>query len=245
MDGTFSDMMAGVVRVSHPVEILLLWIMVICLALTVRLLPGVWRGAQDVTPRVVSFRDLCRLLVPMTVVYMLVLATRMFFFTRYVGPMLMVFTLLLCKLHAERSGNARFGFAFPAIAVCSALFAVALTHDTFREQSARKQLEGWYVQTGLPREQLEASMALDGWYELASGGHINEFRIQVPQNAFHARVLSAAIRACHGGFLPFTPVDSGRLRDLRLHDKLLHAHAAQDGPVSRVDPALLPCPVYQ
>jgi hypothetical protein len=207
LDGIFSDLMMGAITVPRPVELCVIWLCGNCLSLAM-----LWarqsaghRQEQEISSEAISFRTLCRLLLPMACVYMLVLVTRQYFFTRYLGPMLMVSTLLLCKLHAERSSNARFNVAVPVLMIAAAFVSVAATHDAFREQDARRQVERWYLAQGLAREQLEASMASDGWYELSSGGYINDARIRVPGAAYVADTTEHNVQACHIGFMSYTP----------------------------------------
>jgi hypothetical protein len=57
----------------------------------------------------------------------------------------------------------------------------------------------------MPRDQLEAGFAFDGWYQIERSGYINEVLIKVPAGAYKKLDLSPAMAVCHNFFLPFTP----------------------------------------
>ncbi len=78
-------------------------------------------------------------------------------------------------------------------------------HDVFRSTQAVLSLTDWYTAQGMPRDQLEAGFAFDGWYQIERTGYINEVLIKVPAGAYKPRDLSPAMALCHNFFLPFTP----------------------------------------
>ncbi len=66
-------------------------------------------------------------------------------------------------------------------------------------------LTQWYTSQGLPRDELEAGFAFDGWYQIQRTGYINEPLIKVPAGAYANHDLPPDIAPCHNFFLPYTP----------------------------------------
>jgi hypothetical protein len=147
---------------------------------------------------------------PFAIALFLLAITRESFFSRYLLPVVAAVIIWLIKLWSDQrrqsaaSGKLAAGAATLLVALYCA-FSVIELHDLFRSTQAVLSLTQWYTAAGMPRDQLEAGFAFDGWYQIQRTGYINEVLIKVPAGAYKERDLPRAMAVCHNFFLPFTP----------------------------------------
>jgi hypothetical protein len=190
------------------------WVFLIALAYSFGLLPIAVRtvhealaGSALLTTRgEISFRALTVLIVPFALAIFLVADSRESFFARYLLPALAALTIWLIKLWSDlRPERPGCGIAAPVVAAIYCAFIVIQMHDLFRYTATVLSLTQWYASQDMPRDQLEAGFAFDGWYQVQLTGYINEHLIKVPADAYVNRDLPLDIAACHNFFLPYTP----------------------------------------
>jgi hypothetical protein len=162
------------------------------------------------TDRNICFRDLVLITLPYFLISMLLIETRLGVWPRYVMGLEPMGAVWLLALYAKHSRGDR--FKMPAIitaAICCG-FAVALAHDSLSIPLQTLKLEQWAQANGLPREQIEAGMEADGWFEVSNGHTIHDPRILFPMGANVQKQLTAEQRACHrfwlSNFLDIHPV---------------------------------------
>jgi len=90
---------------------------------------------------------------------------------------------------------------FPAVSwlalLTFAVIAVAGTHDWFALFRARLQAAEQVRRSGVPRTAIQGGLEYDGWTQLEVVGYVNDSRIQIPPDAFHAPPPSTIARpAC-------------------------------------------------
>jgi 4-amino-4-deoxy-L-arabinose transferase-like glycosyltransferase len=158
-----------------------------------------------------SWRSLFVLLGPFTLAYLALLVPRagskgvlgITVFDRYLLPLLPVAIILALRLYQEQIQPHAPAFAFVTLAAFS-FFAIANTHDYFASERARLAAATELTSAGVPRTAIEASMEYVGWTELQANGHLNDSRIQVPSNAYHA-TSSNLTGECWFWFADHTP----------------------------------------
>jgi hypothetical protein len=153
----------------------------------------------------ISSRTLVRICLPYAAVCFLLVASRLTVWPRYALSFVPLGAVLLYRLYAETTDGKRMPLWTSAVVGLYVVLAVVETHDAFVAQNAPLALEQWYVAQGLPRERLESNMQMDGWYEVSTGHNVNEFRIRVPANAYHERLLPHDVLLCHTFSLQIFP----------------------------------------
>ena len=152
-----------------------------------------------------DFRSLLAVLWPYLLVVSGLVMTREGVWSRYVLPLLPALALLLYSLHAERTHRARLPVITAVAAALATILAVVRTHDDMLFEAALVRVQQRYLAMGLPRNQLEAGMSEDGWFEDSTGHHINEARIRNPKDAYHPRLLTPEQAKCHSYFVTMAP----------------------------------------
>lgn len=150
--------------------------------------------------------ELAVLLAPFTFAVFLLVSSRGSFWLRYLLEVMTALTIWMVKLWSDMArGKKAFGLAGPALVAVYCALSVMMMHDTFRDTAATLSLTQWYTDQDMPRDQLEAGYAFDGWYQIERAGHVYDRRIMVPAGVYMDRDLPRYVAQCHNFFLPNTP----------------------------------------
>jgi hypothetical protein len=190
------------------------WVFLLALAYSFGLLPIAVRAIYEaLTGRAllatrgdIDFKKLAVLIVPLALALFLLADSRESFFARYLLPVMAALTIWLVKLWSDlRPERPGCGIVAPVVTAIYCAFIVIQMHDLFRDTAAVLSLTQWYTSQDMPRDQLEAGFAFDGWYQIQRTGYINEPLIKVPADAYVNHDLPPQLAACHNFFLPYTP----------------------------------------
>ena len=160
---------------------------IICLASFLAVLFG---GEQRLSPaaskaNTVSWRDLGILLVPFSLAYMALLASRAsinLIYDRYELPM-MVLSLLVLTRYFQEKVQPNLPVSTLAMIVVFGAFAVAATHDLFSMYRGYLAATQELRASGVPDTAIRAGWENSAWIQLEKVGHIDEPRARVPRGA--------------------------------------------------------------
>jgi 4-amino-4-deoxy-L-arabinose transferase-like glycosyltransferase len=132
-------------------------------------------------------------LVPYSASLLLVSRTTAGIYPRYYLPFLPALTcgLLLCtrswsaQQHSRRDRRSLLGWL---LVVFFALRGIAILHDHFADTRARLAAITFLRQQGVPRERITSKWVIDGWEQIERAGYVNDAKILVPSDAYHAEV---------------------------------------------------------
>ena len=149
-----------------------------------------FRAAED-TPRLQSDSQILWLLVPYSLGYcallfLLALQAEVDY-DRYILGLMPAAIVLLIRLY-ELQIAPRLPVLSIAATALYALLAIAGTHDLFALQRARLAAIAELRAAGIPRPQIQGGFEYDGWTQLEFGGHINDPRIKIPEDAYHPNI---------------------------------------------------------
>lgn len=157
-------------------------------------------------PGQIDLSTLAVLLAPFSCVVFLLVISRGSFWSRYLLEVVTALTIWLVALWSSLTRPKQgCGVAAPILAAVFCAFSVIMMHDMFRRTAATLSLTQWYAAQGMPRYQLEAGYAFDGWYQIENAGHEYDRRITRPAGVYVDRDLPRDVAPCHNFFLPNTP----------------------------------------
>jgi hypothetical protein len=164
------------------------------IAVAVRLLLRYRREPLPETLRL-SNAALFWLLVPYSAVLLFLLLTRQVLYPRYWISIFPIAAIVIPICWRAWQGPTPFPRA--CIIAIALIFPASVIniHDVLASLRAQTQMEANYEAAGLPRNELEAGMILDGTYQILSQGHVNDHRITTPANTF-IKFPPSAPKAC-------------------------------------------------
>jgi hypothetical protein len=172
---------------------------VICLASFLAVLFG---GAPRLSPtahkaNAISWRELGILLVPFSLAYMALLASRAslgLIYDRYELPMMVLSLLALTRFYQEKVRPNLPVSTLALIAVFGA-FAIAATHDMFSMYRGVLAATQEIRSSGVPDTAIRVTWENGGWVQLEKVGHIDDPRARVPPGApvAHPAVVPAVL----------------------------------------------------
>lgn len=167
------------------------------------------RGGQESLIRQNSnWRNILLILGPFSLCYVLLLVPRaatIFLQDRYVLDLMPVAIVVLLVVYEQRVAPCLPAVSFVTIALF-AFFGIAGAHDTFAGERALVTLLESARASGVPRNSIQAGLSSDGWFQIESGGHINEPKIKVPAGAYNPDVPSLKLPVeCLSWFARYTP----------------------------------------
>jgi hypothetical protein len=181
----------------------LLWVCLVCACIAISMAIQTCRAPRAALDGEITFWSLFCLSLPCTLACVLLITTRESAWTRYILPVVPIWAALLYRLYADVTNNARLPMLTLGVTGLYAVASVCVAHDDFAESRAAKAAEQWYVAKGYPRQQLEASIGLDSWFEISNGHTFNEPRVRIPANAYHRRFISPELAACVSPYLSY------------------------------------------
>lgn len=190
------------------------WVLILALAFALGLMPIALRLAFEAATHKrhiesieqIGLHELAVLLLPFSLVTSVLILTRDSFWLRYWLEVVAAATIWLVKLWSDlNKEKQRSALVAPIMVAVYCAFSVILMHDTFRKTDAVVSSVQWYTSQGMPRDELEAGFALDGWYQIERTGYVNDERITIPAGAYVNHDLPRDIVPCHDFFLPETP----------------------------------------
>jgi hypothetical protein len=132
-------------------------------------------------------------LVPYGGSLLLVSQTTAGIYPRYYLPFLpaLTFGLLFCtrpwsaRRHFRREHRSLLGWL---LVVFFALRGIAILHDHFADTRTRLEAITFLQRQGVPRDRITSKWVIDGWEQIERAGYVNDSRIQVPPDAYHADI---------------------------------------------------------
>jgi hypothetical protein len=165
--------------------------------------PGV--PAPQGSSRSTSWQTLGILLGPFCVAYFALLIPRAMkggLYDRYLLPLLAIAILLLARYYQEKVRE-NLPWVCVILIFLTGAFSVAATHDKFSLSrgylSAIDQIES----KGIPATAILGPWEFDGWVEVEKVGHVNDPRIQVPQDAYVVHPVPFFPGDCNHGSLNY------------------------------------------
>jgi hypothetical protein len=134
----------------------------------------------------ISWKQMCLLLAPFTAAYMLIILPRpstYVLFERYALPLLCIAMLCLVRYYQERIQPQLPLVSLLLIAIM-AVFAVAISHNTFAFFRARVALAAELRANGVPDTSVDNGWEYNFGVQILRTGHINESKIVLPANAY-------------------------------------------------------------
>ncbi len=107
-------------------------------------------------------------------------------FDRYLLLLLPAANLTLLWLYQHRIQE-RVPLVAWLVAGVFGLYGTAATHDYIAAARARLEAASALTAAGVPRTRITAGVEFDGWTELETTGHINNFAIAIPNDAYKFR----------------------------------------------------------
>ena len=157
---------------------------------------------------VISGRDLCILLLPCTVAYMLLLVPRWIaldtILDRYLLFPEFVFLVFALRLYQQKL-HRRLPPAVWVTIAAAAVLDTAGMHDAFALFRAQSALLNRVVASGVARTEIDGGIQFNGWTELASTGHMNDPRVVRPAGMYIPRRVIQANDPCRTERLELTP----------------------------------------
>lgn len=183
---------------ARDLGLVLLIFAAFCGGLAIALGTRCMRESAGESPEKTSFRTLLLALLPYLLINGLLITTRNGMWPRYVMTLTPAVAALLLRIHAERSFDTGFRFSAAAAAFVMACFSIVTAHDTICFERPYLAVKTWALQHGIPRDQIEAGMPEDGWFEVSTGHTVHDPRIRYPAGANTLRPLTAGQMRCHG-----------------------------------------------
>ncbi len=158
----------------------------------------------------ISWKGMAWILVPFSLSYFLLLLPRGAFDQiqdRYLVGLTPAAVVFLLRLYQDRIKSTLPAISLITLAVF-ALYSIAGTHDFFSESRAQVSAIQMVEASGVPRRSIQAAFPSDGWVQIENGGHINEYRIQVPAGTYDPSPPPWKMLpdGCRDGFTKFAPV---------------------------------------
>jgi len=163
-------------------------------ALVASAIPFAWRKKDD----------LVLVLIPFSVFYFFMVATRLKIYDRYYLPLIFIATLMLVRVYVKHVSPHLPRICTFAIAVY-ALYGIGVTHDAFAFARARIQAVREVETAGIPRTSIEGGFDFDGWTELEQKGHVNDVRIDHPANSYRKLTATNLPKDCPSYFAGYFP----------------------------------------
>ena len=149
------------------------------------------------------------LLLPFTAATLLLLATRLAIFDRYLLPLFVVGLIVVLRFYQRRIADRLPSLTVVLIALF-ALLGISVIHDTFAMDRARVAAADELRRAGVPRSDIRAGFEYDAWTELERTGYVNDLRLRVPAGAYHPKELREVPPECQPYFEEHTPSFTGR-----------------------------------
>jgi hypothetical protein len=133
-----------------------------------------------------SWKQLATLLAPFTFLYLLLLVPRAtgLLFDRYLLPLLALALICLVRYYQDRI-YPQIPFAASLLIVVMAIYAIAVTHNTFSLDRARVVLAAELNANGVPDTSVDNGWEYNIDVEIQQAGYINEALILLPAHAYN------------------------------------------------------------
>jgi hypothetical protein len=152
-----------------------------------------------------TWHQLTVLLAPFTLAYMVLLIPRStgLLFDRYALELLLVAAIVLIRYYQDRI-HSQLPFAATLLVAVMAIYAIAVTHNTFSLDRARIALAAELNANGIPDTSVDNGWEYNFDVEVQRAGYINDARIVVPAHAY-APTPPPPPDICHMLFADDTP----------------------------------------
>jgi Dolichyl-phosphate-mannose-protein mannosyltransferase len=147
-----------------------------------------------------SNKELTVLLLPFSIAYFFLIATRLFLYDRYFLPLEFIAVIMLLRIYKP----ARLPKLCTVAIVVFAAWGIANMHDLFSFERARAEAAQTAVDAGLPRTSIEGGFEYDGWTELEQTGYVNVKNMNGMGKNYKPWSPSAA-EGCYDWFRPSSP----------------------------------------
>ena len=138
-------------------------------------------------------------------------------FDRYLLPPMVMAVGVALFVIRDRLEVSRPGVLAWSLLGVYALFGIAITRDHFAELRVRDQIAADLSAAGYQRTDITNGLTFDGWTQLSTQGHVNDYRIKTPAGTYRPDPNGEARKAIFW-YLPFTPVVEPRLAVQNLPD---------------------------
>jgi hypothetical protein len=162
--------------VRNPVRVTLTLLTLLGMAGLIRTDKGSTEPATATVPSSPSLRNLCALIAPFSVFYLVLLIPRSYshgLFDRYALPLMFFASVLLLRLYQDRLGR-RLPLIAPLLIALFAAYAIAGTHDLFARYRASAVALRELASAGIPRSALDGGWEFNGWTEIDLSGFAHD-----------------------------------------------------------------------
>jgi hypothetical protein len=141
--------------------------------------------AAPTTPNSLTWHQLTILLAPFTLAYMLLLLPRStgLLFDRYALELLLVAAIVLVRYYQDRI-HPNLPFSATLLVAVMAIYAIAVTHNTFSLDRARLALAAELNANGVPDTSVDNGWEYNFDVEIHQAGYLNDARILLPAHAY-------------------------------------------------------------
>ncbi len=140
---------------------------------------------------VLTWREILWITVPFCLAYLALVMHRAIFafaYDRYFLPVLPFALLLLVRFYQERVAVALPRVCYAALAI-TAVFAIAMLHDTYADRRAELHAAQRLIDAGVPRTAFYGGFEYDGWTQLEGMGWMNVIAMRWPDGVHMERPI--------------------------------------------------------